>query len=630
MIKEVSYPTHLRKGITAILRDFPPDKELRVFGGDSETVRGLPHTVQIAAEGESVILFVDQDSIFPEFWGWIKHRLRRDGINLCYFHNLNFDLRVLFNRQQRAMYEQIHDIRFEIDGVSVHMLYGKVNKADLRQGPHKLTLLDSKAFTQASLDRSCKMFQVPIGKLPPPAGLGREPLRTPEFRAYALQDAVACRALGLRIMEFHRAYKIAPSVTLPAFAARVFRRHQLKPHESIPFPPVPCVKAAELSFHGGKNGYYLPARAVIEDSYEIDISSAYPFAMRELPPLTRGTYLNVRERRPDRAGIYRITGRQGERLRPLIFDHSFNPIPNNSRFSDLWVTGWELDEILKAPEIRIEKLRGYEWSPHKDAVNPFLRYVDHFYQKKQSAGKSDPFYNFYKLALNSLFGKLVSTIPEKSLEAKAEDKRLKNQGVDLPPGMVVHERYDPVLNQVVKISEAWKAGAIYNPFWASQITGHTRAYIARLESELDAFHVATDSVKTIYLREAVAGLGGLKVECFGRCYAFRNKLYLHCGKDATFCGHDAPPYSYPKDWPDKSKRGAPMVDVDGQHLCKFALHGFKGKLAELWDARLDIMRSGKYRYSYLHCVGLREGLRRKETPCDFVKREEMLLLDGAV
>jgi hypothetical protein len=35
---------------------------------------------------------------------------------------------------------------------------------------------------------------------------------------------------------------------------------------------------------------------------------------------------------------------------------------------------------------------------------------------------------------------------------------------------------------------------------------------------------------------------------------------------------------------------------------------------------------GKISYTYTHVVGLREGLRRGETPADFVKRFEVLKL----
>ena len=68
-----------------------------------------------------------------------------------------------------------------------------------------------------------------------------------------------------------------------------------------------------------------------------------------------------------------------------------------------------------------------------------------------------------------------------------------------------------------------------------------------------------------------------------------------------------------------------MVE-DGQHLCKVALHGFKGPLHILWDNRKQLVAGGHIEYEYTHVVGLREGMKREERPGDFVKRHEDLVL----
>jgi hypothetical protein len=176
---------------------------------------------------------------------------------------------------------------------------------------------------------------------------------------------------------------------------------------------------------------------------------------------------------------------------------------------------------------------------------------------------------------------------------------------------------DPRTKKRIALRPEWTAGAFYSPFWASFVTSHTRAYLYKLETKLHALHAATDSVKATTPHEAVKGLGGLKIECFGRCYLFRNKLYLHFSRDSTYCGHKEPPYKAPD--------GTPLVE-DGQHLCKVGMHGFKGQVHELFTARHRLLVEHRLAYSYEHCVGLREGIRRKEQPCDFVPRHEVLEL----
>jgi hypothetical protein len=638
MLKNVEIPPHVFHGIRPLMGSTPLPANLCIFGGDTETVRGHIHTIQIAGPEDSTVIFVDEHTVLPEFWGWIKHRLRSKGVNLCYFHNLNFDLRVMFSLWHKVIYEQFHDIRFIAldtkgqDVVEVEMLFGKVNACKITQGPLKLEIYDSKAFTTAGLARSLKMFQINQGKLAMPEGLGTEYLRTPEFKAYALQDVVAVRALGLRIMEFHEHYAIRPAVTLPAFTARVFRRHFMKPDQVIPFPPPEVVRAAELSYHGGKNGYYLRdgedknRPAIVEDVYEMDISSAYPHAMRSLPALTIGEYAQVDRFMPGYFGLYRISGKDSGDLYPLIYDSAFDPIPRGASFSDLWITSWEMEHILRSG-ISVDKIMGYVWVPGDKACNPFADFVDHFYAKKQATPKTDPYYHLFKIVLNSLYGKLVATVPIKSMEEIAAVKELQAAGVDIPDSFVISERYDPVKDAYVRVTSGWRAGLMYNPFWASAITGHTRAYIYELEKKCSAIHTATDSVKSTRLIPKVPGLGGLNTECFGRCYLFRNKLYLHCSKGFDFCGHDPKnlPYKYPVKHP---RAGEPMIDHDGQHLCKLALHGFKGQIWELWDNRHKLIKDRSITYTHTHVVGLREGLRTGQTPCNFVDRTETLSLNG--
>jgi hypothetical protein len=643
MKKEVEYPWHLRHGIKATVRGYPLPRNLRVFGGDTETCQGHAMTVQCsAAEDDLLFSYCDDSSCFMTLWDWIRPRLRVGGVNLCYFHKLNFDSRVLFAPWHREIYAQRNDCRFTIPGgLEISMLFGKVNKVTIEYGKTlRLQLLDSLAFTQASLEKSLKMFKLPLNKMERPPRIGQIrydslPKDHPErvyFELYSKTDGHATRLLGEQIMRFHEAYQVKPAITLPAYAAKVFRHHFLKPGDSIPFPPFEVIKAAELSYHGGKNGKYPDDRIprVYEDLCEVDINSAYPYAMKLLPPCTKGIYYKVTEFKPREAGIYCISGHVfATNKYPLVFDHTFRKVRGD--FKDLWHTCFEVQRMLEDPTIRIDSIWGFTWMPDPTAYNPFARFVEHFYGKKEATTKEDPYYHFYKIVLNALYGKLVSTIEIFSEESEAELEHLRERGIELPEHVRLDERWDKVLGQFVKCSKTWRAGAMYNPFLGSLITGHTRAYLYDLEHQLNAVHSATDSVKTSVAVEAVKGLGGVKVECFGRCYIFRNKLYLHFSKSFEYCGHkpDDLPYKYPKKLVNgfpHPKAGVPLIDHDGQHLCKIAMHGYKGPLWVLFEKRYELIATSKMEYDYVHVVGLREGLRRGLTPCDFIPVTEVLSL----
>lgn len=629
MNKDVSYPDYVTAGITRNHRAHPLPENLRVFGSDTETVHGRPHTVQLSDGGEPELFYVDQPTVLPVFWNWIRPRMRTGGVNVCYFHNLAFDAMILFSDHRLEMYEQVNAIEFVLDGqcrklprkwweepdrlvVKAEILFGKVNAATLTEGKHymgggelkfeataRLHIFDSRAFTQASLSRSLSMFHIPESKLPKPDDLGHLPLKTPEFEAYAKQDVKAQWALGRRIMDIHAKYKVRPSVSLPQFISRVFRHDFFKGSEKIAFPPVEVVKAAEFSYHGGKNGLYA-SRGVYEDVYEADINSAFPWAMRELPTFLSGRFETVHGwAGPDKVGVYCLTGETDPAaVYPLIFDHLFRRV--DGAFEGLWHTSYETEKILAADFVKTKKIWGYIWHPGGSTSNPFRDFVDHFYKLKAETPREDPYYNFYKIALNALYGKLVGVIEEHELSRYVDEED--KDHLYVPEDYV----WDSALNCYARTRTAHKAGQMYNPFIASLITGRVRALLYDLETKYEALHSATDSIKTRKSIKEKPGLGGWKEECFGRCYIFRNKLYLHFDKSAG-----------------EGKRG---IKEDGQRLVKYALHAYKGSVEDLYKNRVQLLRDGSMKYKYTRPVGLREGLRRKMTPGDFVEREETVTL----
>lgn len=649
MQKTVEYPDHVTDGIRRNHRAHPLPANLRLFGADTETVHGLPHTVQLfdGDMKEGVWLsYVGKKSVFPAFWTKVRPLMRVGGVNVCYFHNLKFDIMVLFSDHHIEIYEQGGAAEFfvEADGqplrkkvseqpertvVHVEILFGKVNAATLTEGSHFmedgdlrfegttiLKIMDSLAFTQTSLARSLKMFKIPQSKLKAPEDLGKLPLKTPEFEAYAKQDVVAQWHLGRKIMDIHEKYKVRPSISLPQFMSRVFRHDFFHGDDKMDFPPLDVARAAELSYHGGKNGLYCEP-GVYDGLTEVDINSAYPWAMRELPSFLRGSYEAVDSwAGPDLAGVYKISGWTDPKAKyPLVFDHSFRRV--DGHFEDLWHTGYEIEKMLAAPFMRITKISGYVWNPEPTDRNPFRDFVDHFYGLKDKTPRDDPYYNFYKIALNALYGKLVGVI---------EDRELLNlEDMDEPNDMKVKLdfKWDGALGRYVKTVIRHRAGQMYNPFIASLITGRVRALLFDLETKYEALHSATDSIKTLKRIKAVPGLGGWKEEVSGRCWIFRNKLYLH------FTEKDPITHNFQGGEKECSTCGkAPWKHIreKGQSLEKVALHAYKGTIQQLFDNRGSLLRDGEMKYQFQHVVGLREGLRKKETPADFVMRPEVLKL----
>ncbi len=623
----MTYPQFVFGGIKANHRAIPLEKNLRIMGGDSETFEGEPMTIQAHDGTDTLFEYVTGENIFETFAPWVFDRSRDRGVNICYFHFLRFDMPIIFYKKRLAMYEQLSEIKFDFKGYECELLFGKINKATLKRKGRTVHLFDSWSFTQASLERSLQMMKIDAVKLKKPERLGRidyskldrhDPERI-DFEAYSRMDAKSEYKLGRAIMGYHEKYKVRPSISLPQFAARVFRHHFFTPQETIPFPPPAVVAAAELSYHGGLNypndQIGLDAESypkIVEDAYEVDVSSAYPYAMKMLPQMIKGDYCHVREYEPGLPGIYRVSGADLGKY-PLVFDHDFKPV--RGVFKNLWITSFEMERIRKADkkDLTFEVHEGYAWAADpRYTHNPLADYVDHFYKLKEETHKDDPNYYFYKIMLNGLYGKFVQTTEIRRLE-ELDEKKDDAKGDKRKRGRVPTDyEWDDVLKKFIKVTRTHRAGGLYNPFIATLITGYVRGMLYDLEKNNNAFHSATDAVKTTNYVPAIKGLGGLKIETFGRCYAFRNKLYLHFANGTEYCGHDL--------------KKIKIFDADGQHLCKYGLHGFKGGARELFEARHALLRGESFNYEYNHMVGLREGFRRRENICSMVKRKESVTL----
>lgn len=662
---------HIENGITENHRGYPKDKSIRVFGADTETCGGKIYTFQIASEGDQILMRTCGGSAFKQFADWISHRSNERGVNLVFFHNLRFDITVLFEPQQETIFNQYNDVYFERDGYVIRMLYGRVNfvrvwkdlggylcpvckeipaEAVKQVGRIKIcgnpnhgepqsvrrnlgTLvrwIDSAAFCppgSKSLSAALKIYGVPHRKLVPPEGLEDRELHGKEFEAYALNDAIAVEGLGRSILDLHKEYDIPPCVSLPQLSARILRHHFFNKGESFPFPPEECRLASELSYHAGKNGLYAK-RGVYEDLYEYDINSAFPKAMREMPQMVKGEYKHVQRYRPGVLGIYRIRGVRHKRSKyPLVYDSAFRPIRGS--FKGLWITGYELSLLRRSTDHRFKIAEGWIWLHSKNYhYSPLGAFVERFWHLKNTTPKG-PKRDTYKNILNSLYGKFAACAEKRPVVETAFGPVCLTGGPGGPEGSY------------------FVAGSLYHPFIATQITGYVRAELYRLERRGRSLHSATDSIKSPLELETSNDLGGIKKETYGRCYLFRNKLYLHFAVDSSLCGHNLE-----KGWLYVSKDDAkilPRVErayttgicwdpdtelfkgklFDGsQHLCKFGLHGFKGSVFHLYNNRRSLLKSGFLDYTYRHMTNLRESIKRGETPCMMVTRKERLSLDS--
>jgi len=547
-------------------------KKYRIFGADTETIDGRPYCFQVSDDGKTAeLIWVNENNILKLFLDYMFPKLFYASVNVVYFHQLSFDIAVLLYGEHKKW---IGNENFKLDkyGWEMSVVVSKVCFAFLKHKKtnKQLKILDSRAFfpniPKSDLAGLSEQLHLPSKKLDKPDGLGTKRLKTKEFIDYAKNDAVCEYNLASWIIEQHRDYNCRISVSSSQFSARIFRHDYIRKGDRLIYPPDPIVEASLLSYHGGKNGFYCPGVTIAEKCYDIDIVSAYPYAMKQIPNFISGHYEYRGKYDPDYEGVWCICGKLSNCKYPILFSHNFKPLRDKA--DNVWVTSYELKEALKMKEIILKTCYGYIYIPSYSEYNPLCDFVDHFYGMKEKTPKSDSRYILYKVILNSLYGKFIQTI-----EYTEPDKDKKGSNVEKEDFIqTAHGEY--IENPEKR--KKWNAGGLFNPFIATLITGYVRAYLHRLEHKYQSLDSSTDSIKTLQKPDEVEGLGGYKIACVGKCILLRNKLYLHYNEKGE--------------------------------LKKYALHGFSGnvqQLKELFDRR-------EKKYKVNHMFKVREAFRQKK------------------
>ncbi len=584
-------PRWLQKGIKPNHRGSRIDK--LIVGGDTETVNGKPLSFQFYSEDFPLdtIIFVNEKNAREKFLKFCDG-LRQRVHYVFYFHNLGFDLVELLWGQHERLKENGSEFAFSAGGYDIRGFYGAPTFCALRKrGNVCIDLINSFSFYRGSLAKASALYCPELPKLRSPVGLGsiRFTGKCTAFVEYAMRDAQVTFHIGKAVEALHHEFDITQCVSIAHMAARIFRHRYLT--YTIPHPPQDMLYASLDSYHGGKNNT-TASPGLIRNVYSIDISSAYPDAMRGLPAYSRGDlYKRYRGYRgkPQRTlravpphGVYCVSGELAPCKWPVLFTHAFKPV--RGRIQHTWVQGLELNEALSSGEFTPSHVRGYWYDSDKDHQAPALRaFCDDFYARKQAAPDKVQRYG-YKNILNSQSGKFIQT-----------RKRTLKTFVDCD-------------NMEVSNAAEMLAGGLFHPWIASEITAHTRARIHQLEHYYEALHTATDGIFTLKRPAAdvtfdgATHLGELACDAQGDLILLRNKLYIL---------YDDEPIA-------DSEIGSSIYP--GRRVAKAALHGFQGDIPTLER----LIASGSREYVVNRPNKLGESIRRNLVPNEFRERKMTL------
>lgn len=206
--------------------------------------------------------------------------------------------------------------------------------------------------------------------------------------------------VGLRITRWH-----GPG----ALANYTYKRNGIAGHKSL--TPEAVREAARYGYAGGRFELYRLGRHT--DVFGIDINSAYPAAISNLPSLSEGRWVHVENPRTvSEFGIYhiRLNGFAGpiKKPSPLFHrDHTHN-------ISYPWVVeGWYWSPEVISCLPMLDK-KGFEivegWEYVGWETRPFGFVQDMYNDRKALKKAGDGSEKALKLALNSLYGKMAQRV----------------------------------------------------------------------------------------------------------------------------------------------------------------------------------------------------------------------------
>lgn len=399
-------------------------------------------------------------------------------------------------------------------------------------------------------------------------------------------------------MGIHKQYDAGYSVSIAQLGSKIFRKNFLK--DRLAQAPYPVRRLAEFCIHGGRAECFVPHPVVIPGVKMYDFNSFYPWAMANLPPLTKGEWIEVDEFKEEYEGFYKVTGYVTECMWPLVLKSAKGfHFATDEPIKGLPVVSFELREALGANEIVVDEVTGYVWVPREDSVNPFEPFVHNFYRLKEQHRGDTAQYLHNKLLLNSLYGKTYQA--------------LRMYGYDEESELV----WDADKGYVKKNKILYRAGGLYLPHVGAWITSMCRAKLHEDMHRFKAIDCATDSFKTLEPVPTGTGLGDLKFVAEGLLLMIRPKLYVmfsnNVAEHIAKCGN--------------LREYLKNVDVNSlrypMDIVKYAHHGFWGNVHQL----LELYRDKSNQYLAQHMTKIHESLKQNKNPRVMEVRRRRLRVD---
>jgi DNA polymerase III epsilon subunit-like protein len=494
-----------------------PLSKYRVIGLDTETYLEnkimKPFLIQAYSEDFTPKIEEIFEVFKPEeqtrFAKWLISKKIRGSIVVTF--NLAFDVSVIA--------KALNNPKLQVIAIISN---GRTIGAKIVKSKHVTRIIDIKNLVNVrSLSELAKM--IGMEKLRHPIYLGtkealKQYINNPHYRnvlrEYALQDARICyHAFKKLVNTLQPYYKLSKvKQTIGGLSAYIFGKHYAK--YDFPQYPNEIEQKFKLSYRGGRTEV-IKRGSNLEKVYYYDINSLYPYVMYSYRyPYNynngSGRFVKKNDIDLDYEGIAKVLVRVEHEIPPLgvkrILEDKYERLvfPEGKLLS--WFTYPELRYVEENNIGKIEKV--YEAFEFRVWCYPFREFVKDLYGYRLQH-KEDKFaYKFYKMIMNSLYGKFGEY-------KSGELVLLTNEGV-----------------MKINNEDMNKFRKYHNVVWASYITAYGRLELHKRFKEAgfgSIYYCDTDSLITTSQLQTGEGLGELKLEGYADSYRatfIRSKFYI--------------------------------------------------------------------------------------------------------
>lgn len=474
----------------------PARSDLReIHALDTETDENGDITVLADSSGN----YLELDQITPENVIRFLSSKRFQG-SWNFFYNVTFDAEVILKLFGNILnkYKTTRRLVFKFQDYTIEYIPQK--KIAIRKGHHSSVFFDIAQYYHESL---AEAYLHNIGKLPDWYIIVKNNRshftryyykRFPfKVRKYCIQDCIFTKHLAEHwVRVFYDAFDFYPQrfISSGYLAEKVLVNNKIR----IPFfseTPIQVNDFAWRAYFGAR--FEIIKRGFIGTAHLYDINSAYPYALTNIPDLTKGKWRASKEILADsQLGFFKILANVPEckYIPPFPFRANHKLYFPSGKF----ITYCTLDELRACNEPKFYKiLESYQ-------------YID-----------KNPDY-IYRDFIKSLYGK--------RLEFKNQ-----NNPLQLPLKIILNSIYGKTAQRVGN-----RIGNLFSPIIASQITGKARTmlydFVLKNKIEYEVVSFATDSVITTKRIDTHSDrLGEFKyVDSGDDVYVLQNGIYRFNGQ----------------------------------------------------------------------------------------------------